>query len=207
MADETVKPSTRAIGPTITGVIDLRATGWRRDRGNVSAGGAAHCVHRGLRHGQYVARARRGGFLDNTFRGFRTMTSMSRPPRVWSIPRFTPSWATTVRPAASRSMTIYGIAHPDGIARLRWDKLQDLPCSTHKLRRSRSHQKHRRAGHSQSRLEAASGGADLVAQGYSAGHSQPCIRSAAARWATPAPPASSTTFGRVFSKQRLQRCA
>jgi len=35
VADETVKPSTRAIGPTITGVIDLRATAGVRDRGNV----------------------------------------------------------------------------------------------------------------------------------------------------------------------------
>jgi len=42
-------------------------------------------------------------------------------------PRSTPSWVTTERPAASRINGDSTTADRDGIARLRWNKLQDLP--------------------------------------------------------------------------------
>ena len=126
VADEAVKPSDRAIGPTITGVVDLRATddvvieemsvpaGLRIAFTEVFA--TVNALH-GLAEADSSQHVQ--GFpKDDLY--------VAPAPRV----ERSALYAVMGDDGAAGSIKLdsdSGMAHPDGSARLRWDKLQDLP--------------------------------------------------------------------------------
>ncbi|OCP35236.1 alkaline phosphatase D family protein [Ensifer sp. LC163] len=126
VADETVKPSTRAIGPTITGVIDLRASaGVMIEEMSVPAAlriafaevfATLNTLH-GL--ARYDGTRHRQGFPDDD---------------IYAVPaeRIGRSalYAVMADDGAAGRIELDGdpvAAGRDGIARIRWDKLQSLP--------------------------------------------------------------------------------
>ncbi|MCK1642954.1 alpha/beta fold hydrolase [Bradyrhizobium sp. 157] len=126
VADETVKPSNRAIGPTITGVVDLRATdGVVIEEMSVPAGlriaftevfATVNALH-GLAEADSSQHVR--GFPSNDL-------YVAPATRV----EHSALYAVMGDDGAAGSIELDDdpeIAHPDGMARLRWDKLQDLP--------------------------------------------------------------------------------
>lgn len=126
VADEATKPSTRAIGPTITGVIDLRASaGVMIEEMSVPAGlriafaeafatlNTLHSLasHDGTRH--------RPGFPDDD---------------IYTVPTVrighSALYAVMADDGAAGRIELEGDAigsDRDGIARIRWEKLQSLP--------------------------------------------------------------------------------
>lgn len=126
VADETIKPSTRAVGPTITGIIDLRASeGVMIEEMSVPAGLRAafaevfatlntlHSLsrHDGARH--------RPGFPDDD---------------IYAVPAVrighSALYAVMADDGAAGRIELDGdpvATGRDGIARIRWDKLQGQP--------------------------------------------------------------------------------
>ena len=126
VADEAVKPSDRAIGPTITGVVDLRGTdGVVIEEMSVPAGlriaftevfATVNALH-GLAEAD----------LSQHVQGFPKDDLYVTPAaRV----EHSALYAVMGDDGAAGIIELdddNGIAHPDGMARLRWDRLQDLP--------------------------------------------------------------------------------
>ena len=115
-----MKPSERDIGPTITGVIDLRDDRRRVvDRGDVGAGRPASRVHGNLRDDQHAAQLCEIDDDTHIEASFRTTTSTPSRRIASSARRSTPSWATTARRARSSSHgDTLGEPHDDGVARM-----------------------------------------------------------------------------------------
>ncbi|MEY9137102.1 cholesterol oxidase [Bradyrhizobium diazoefficiens] len=126
VADETIKPSSREIGPTITGVIDLRATaGIVIEEMSVPAGlrlaftetfATVNMLH-GLAEADCAKHVQ--GFPSNDL----YVVPASRV-------KHSALYAVMGDDDAAGSIEINGdlaAADQDGIARLRWDKLQNLP--------------------------------------------------------------------------------
>jgi cholesterol oxidase len=126
VADEIVQPSTRAIGPTITGVIDLRSTaGVVIEEISVPAGlriafteifATVNMLH-GIAE-QDCSQHKQGFPTDDIYVAPNTRIAHSA------------LYAVMGDDGAAGSIEIDGdstIADRDGIARIRWDKLQNLP--------------------------------------------------------------------------------
>ncbi|MDA9528431.1 hypothetical protein ACM42_08280 [Bradyrhizobium sp. CCBAU 25338] len=126
VADETVQPSTRAIGPTITGVVDLRATdGFVIEEMSVPAGlriaftevfATVNMLH-GIADADFSQHVK--GFPNDDL-------YVAPATRV----EYSALYAVMGDDGAAGTIKIdddSGIVHPDGFARLHWDKLQDLP--------------------------------------------------------------------------------
>jgi cholesterol oxidase len=126
VADETIQPSTRAIGPTITGVVDLRATdGVVIEEMSVPAGlriafseifATVNTLH-GLAEAD-TSKHVRGFPSDDLYVAPATRVEHSA------------LYAIMGDDGAAGTIEINDdskMAHPDGTAELRWDKLQDLP--------------------------------------------------------------------------------
>jgi cholesterol oxidase len=126
VADEAVKPSDRAVGPTITGVVDLRSTdNVVIEEMSVPAGlriaftevfATVNALH-GLAEADSSQHVQ--GFPNNDL-------YVAPATRV----EHSALYAVMGDDGAAGSIKLdgdNGMAHPDGLARLRWDKLQDLP--------------------------------------------------------------------------------